>query len=218
MQESGDYVHARRLMPTLFEEHTGQLQAMRRSHEINRIENLAVEQVAIVHVRYTKRPDRREFTALITATARDYYVDARDNSFIRGDAAPARFQEFWTFQRHGDRWLLRDVEQSRDSDLLDEENVVETVSEEMLNEIYGDDAARSGHPGWGAAAVRRQSAPQFPRSAATSGTPRMLAARRSPRRLLRGKAPRRSRPRMSCSSTSPRTCASNRKRRRQPVD
>ncbi len=91
------------MMPDLFNQHTAQLSGMVANHEINRIENLKVEYIDLVNVRYTEKPDQREFTALITASARDYYVDDRSGKFLRGDKAPARFQEFWTFHRVGDR-------------------------------------------------------------------------------------------------------------------
>ena len=94
------------MMPDLFNQHTAQLSGMIANHEINRIENLKVESIDLVNVRYTEKPDQREFTALITASAMDYYVDDKTGKFLRGDKAPARFQEFWTFHRVGNQWLL----------------------------------------------------------------------------------------------------------------
>ena len=45
-------------------------------------------------------------TPLISARARDYYVDDRTRGFLRGDQEPARFQEFWTFQWQGGNKLM----------------------------------------------------------------------------------------------------------------
>jgi predicted lipid-binding transport protein (Tim44 family) len=129
------------LMPPLFAEQVEQLEALRRNHEINRLEFLQVEHVAIVHVLHPRKRDGQEFTALITAKSRDYYVDDRTNAFLRGDEVPVRFQEFWTFQRQGDRWRLRDIEQARDSDALREENEVVTLSAEQLQEVYAGTSA-----------------------------------------------------------------------------
>jgi predicted lipid-binding transport protein (Tim44 family) len=134
-------------MPFLYKEHVTQLESLRHNHEINRIEFLQVEHVALVHVHYTRAVNDREFTALITAKARDYYVEDRTGEFLRGDQAPERFQEFWTFRRQADVWLLRDIEQSRDSDYLAEENVVETMSEEQLAAVYAEAAAAAGAAG-----------------------------------------------------------------------
>jgi predicted lipid-binding transport protein (Tim44 family) len=113
------------LVPALFAEHTAQLEGMVRNHELNVLADLTVLRVDLVHLRYPEAADQREFTALITARARDHYVDDRDRSFLRGDTAPATFQEFWTFQRQGDAWLLREIEQTRESDFLREPNYVE---------------------------------------------------------------------------------------------
>jgi len=135
------------LMPPLYAQHKSQLAGLRRSHEINRIENLKVDRLDLVNVRYTEKPDQREFTALITASARDYYVDDRHGKFLRGDSSPAQFQEFWTFQRWENRWLLREIEQAGESDLLKEENFVETLTDQTLRGIYGEAAEETGEPG-----------------------------------------------------------------------
>ena len=135
------------LMRALFLQHSAQLQGLARNHEINRIDDLKVEKVDIVNVRYTEKSDQREFSALITASARDYYVDDRDQKYLRGDKSPARFQEFWTFQRSGDRWLLREIEQAGESDLLKDENFVEMLTDQTLQGIYGGSAGKEGKAG-----------------------------------------------------------------------
>jgi predicted lipid-binding transport protein (Tim44 family) len=135
------------LMRALFLQHTVQLQGLARNHEINRIENLRVEKVDIVNLRYPEKKDQREFSALITASARDYYVDDRNQQFLRGDRSPARFQEFWTFQRLEDRWLLREIEQAGESDLLKDENFVEMLTDQTLQGIYGTAAGKQGKAG-----------------------------------------------------------------------
>jgi predicted lipid-binding transport protein (Tim44 family) len=135
------------LMPDLFNQHTAQLRGMVANHEINRIENLKVEYIDLVNVRYTEKPEQREFTALITASARDYYVDDRSGKFLRGDEAPARFQEFWTFHYLGDRWLLREIEQAGESDLLKAENFAEMLTDDTLKGIFGEAAKKKGDAG-----------------------------------------------------------------------
>jgi predicted lipid-binding transport protein (Tim44 family) len=135
------------LMPDLFAQHTSQLQGLIRNHEINRIDDLRVEQIDLVNVRYTEKTDQREFTALITAMARDYYLDDRSGKFLRGDQTPAHFQEFWTFQLMNGRWLLREIEQAGESDLLREENFAEMLTDDTLKGIYGEAAAPQGKAG-----------------------------------------------------------------------
>jgi len=106
-----------------------------------------MEKADIVNLRYTERSDQREFSALMTASAIDYYVDDRNHKYLRGDKSPARFQEFWTFQRSGDNWLLREIEQSGESDLLKEENFVEMLTDQTLRGIYGGAAGKEGKAG-----------------------------------------------------------------------
>lgn len=135
------------LMPDLYAEHCSQLTGMKRNHEINMIADLTVERVDIVNVRYTHKGDQREFTALISARARDYYVDDRDQSFLRGDRTAARFQEFWTFQLQNGAWLLREIEQSRESDKLKEENFVEMFTDRQVEKVYAETANPGGPAG-----------------------------------------------------------------------
>ena len=135
------------LMPSLYAQHTAQIRGMIHNQEINRIESLKVERVDLVNVRYTEKPGQREFTALISASARDYYVDAASGKFLRGDSAAARFQEFWTFQRQEDRWLLREVEQSGESDYLKDENFAEMLTDQQLQGVYGEAAGKEGAAG-----------------------------------------------------------------------
>jgi len=135
------------LMPNLFNEHTAQLQGLMRNHEINRIDNLKIEQIDLVNVRYTEKTNQREFTALITASARDYYVDDRTNKFLRGDQTPARFQEFWTFQMTDGGWLLREIGQSGESDVLKEDNFAEMLTDDTIKGIYAEKAAPQGEAG-----------------------------------------------------------------------
>ena len=135
------------LMDNLFVQHTAQLQGLIRNNEINKIDELQVKHVDLVNVRYTEKPDQREFTALITASARDYYIDDRTDKFLRGDSRSAQFQEFWTFQRSGNQWLLREIEQSGESDILKDDNFVEMLTDQTIKGIYDDTASKEGSAG-----------------------------------------------------------------------
>jgi predicted lipid-binding transport protein (Tim44 family) len=143
-----DYTPMKPLMMTdLYMEHCSQLEGMKRDHEIDKIDQLSVQRVDLVNVRYTEKSDNREFTALISAKAMDYYVDDRDGHRLRGDESPQPFQEFWTFQRQGQAWLLREVEQTRESSALKHENFVEMFTDNQLQNIYADKAGQEGAAG-----------------------------------------------------------------------
>jgi predicted lipid-binding transport protein (Tim44 family) len=135
------------LMPDLFRNHSLEIAEMVRQHEINVIGDLRVDRIDLVNVRYAFQEEQREFTALITATACDYYIDDRTRQQIRGDTAPSQFQEFWTFQLHNKTWLVREIEQTRESDALKTENFFEQFTDTGLDQIYGDQSAKEGQAG-----------------------------------------------------------------------
>ncbi|MDI1318577.1 MAG: polymorphic toxin-type HINT domain-containing protein, partial [bacterium] len=132
------------LMPDLYAQHCDQLRGLRQNHEINKLENLRIEQVDLVHLNYTDQKDGRSFAALLTVWLRDYYVDDRSGEVLRGDAAAGRFQEFWIFQYWEDTWRLREIEQSRESDLLRLENFFESFTETGRDQVYGETAGQAG--------------------------------------------------------------------------
>jgi intein/homing endonuclease/predicted lipid-binding transport protein (Tim44 family) len=135
------------LMPDLYGQHLAQLQGLARNHEFNRIDNLKIEKIDLVNIRYTEKLGQREFTALITATARDYYVEDQTEKFLRGDSTPARFQEFWTFHLMDGQWLLREIEQAGESEMLKADNFAEMLTDETLKGIYGKAASAQGQAG-----------------------------------------------------------------------
>jgi len=135
------------LMPDLYNQHLQQIGGMIRNHEINRMEDIRVDRIDLVNVRYTHKDYQREFTALITATIKDYYVDDRNGNFIRGDDSAAQFQEFWTFQLQNGKWLLREIEQTRESDALKDENFMEAFTDVQLEQIYGEAVDKTGPAG-----------------------------------------------------------------------
>jgi predicted lipid-binding transport protein (Tim44 family) len=135
------------LMPSLYADHVAQISGMIRNHEINVIDGLEIRQIDLVNVRYTHKPGDREFTALITASSRDYYIDERTQAFLRGDSTPAVFQEFWTFQLSEGKWLLREIEQTRESDALKDENFFEPFTDQGVEQVYGETAGQAGPSG-----------------------------------------------------------------------
>lgn len=137
------------LMPDLYALHEQQILGMIRNHEINCIARLQIQTIDFVNIRYSEKKNLREFTVLITASARDYYIDDRTRSYIRGDEVVEIFQEFWTFQWHHSEWLLRDIEQTNESDYLKEENFIEQFTDGQIEKIYGESVNKLGNKGPG---------------------------------------------------------------------
>ncbi len=86
------------LTKNLYIQHTSQIEIMKNNHEINMMEDLEIISVDIVSVYYTVKENDRRFTALITAKAKDYYIDETTGEFLRGNNEPQVFQELWTFR------------------------------------------------------------------------------------------------------------------------
>jgi hypothetical protein len=110
--------------PAMAANHQHQIESMRRNHEINCIENVNINEIRFVHLQHLPDQNLNTFTAVIEATAKDFYVNDQTQAFIRGDASPEPFQEFWRFQRLQDRWLLTDIEQAAETHALTEHNSV----------------------------------------------------------------------------------------------
>jgi predicted lipid-binding transport protein (Tim44 family) len=143
-----DYTEMKPLMMAdLFTQHEAQIRGLIQTHEINLLQDLDVLAVDLVHVEYTNAPAQRTFTALITAKARDCYLDDRTKEFLRGDDAPATFQEFWTFQFADGGFRLRDIEQTKESDVLTTENLFEQFTDTGRDQVYGKTAGQTGPAG-----------------------------------------------------------------------
>ncbi len=133
----------------LYIQYTSQIDMMKKKHEINIIKNLEIISIYIVWLKYTIKEEDRFFTALITANAKDYYVDDRANKFLRGDEKTTIFQEFWTFRFDNGEWILYQIEQTRESDILRKDDFVEQFTDEQVNQILGKDSEKQGPKGPG---------------------------------------------------------------------
>ncbi|MBP7795321.1 MAG: TIM44-like domain-containing protein [Elusimicrobiales bacterium] len=135
------------LTQSLYIKHTSQIDMMIKENEINIIDDLKIVSIDIVGLRYTAKEDGCFFTALITAEAKDYYIDDRNNNFLRGERTPKQFQEFWIFKLIEGKWLLDEIEQTAESDELTKEDFVEQFTDNTLSQIYGEDISNVGPKG-----------------------------------------------------------------------
>jgi len=55
---------------------------------------------------------------LISARSRDYFADAKSGEVLRGDKKHYIYQEFWTFRRSADRWLVSRIRPAGDMDTV----------------------------------------------------------------------------------------------------
>ena len=111
------------MMPNLLAGHSAKVEAMKERGEINILEELKILRIDFVHVRCPLEADGRAFTALITASARDYTIDENTSFRRNGSPEPTTFQEFWTFYRLTGNWALSRIDQVGDLDFLNAPNL-----------------------------------------------------------------------------------------------
>jgi len=125
------------MMSTLYSEHVAQLASMRASHEINKLEELKLLKMGIVNIKNYNNKDWDEFVVWLQAQAKDVIIDDRTGNKIRGDEGTGQFEEFWTFQRQGDKWKLRLIDQPEEGmNIIGEENYDEMMTPTMMAQIY----------------------------------------------------------------------------------
>jgi predicted lipid-binding transport protein (Tim44 family) len=107
-----------RMSPELYSGHSAKVAAMRQRGEINRMEDVSVQDVEFVHIRYTPEKAERSFTVLISASARDYVTDESGSSLLSGSREMAAFQEFWTFRPLDGAWVPARIDQTTEDYIL----------------------------------------------------------------------------------------------------
>ena len=123
------------LRPELFSQWKTQIEMMQSNGERNVMENLTITEVRLVEAQSYRDKEKDIFTACIDASATDYTVDASGNIASSNSGSRRKqankqksqepFMEFWTFERHGDSWLLLKVDQAKDWKKLVNEELVD---------------------------------------------------------------------------------------------
>jgi predicted lipid-binding transport protein (Tim44 family) len=127
-----DYGPVRALaLPDFIAKHEALLQMMRACHEVNRVEDLHIEDLSFVHIDCPHGTEP-EAAALLTFVARAYFIDDRIGLYTRGPKGLTRFQEFWVFRRRGEDWLVKAIERSGESDRLERDNHVGELNERQM--------------------------------------------------------------------------------------
>ena len=124
------------LHPQLFSEWKAQIELMQSNRERNIMEGLAIQNVRLVEAENYRDKEKDIYTACIDAFAVDYTI-GWDGQIVSSNTGSRRkqakkeksleaFREFWTYERHEDKWLLLRVDQSSDWK--------KTVEAELVNE------------------------------------------------------------------------------------
>lgn len=112
------------LRPELFSEWEAQIGLMQSNGERNVMEGLTINDVRLVDAQNYRDDEKDIFTVCIDATATDYTVN-ENGEVVSSNSASRRkqankekseeaFREFWTYERHEEKWLLLRVDQAKD--------------------------------------------------------------------------------------------------------
>jgi predicted lipid-binding transport protein (Tim44 family) len=89
---------------------------LRKKGELHIFGRLEITDIQVVHIEAPTKQEKHAFTALISASSRDYFKD---------DKKTYVYQEFWRFRRAGERWLVERIRPAGDMDrVLDPKNVL----------------------------------------------------------------------------------------------
>ena len=102
---------------------------LRQEHERHVFEKVVISDVQIVHVEASGEKADHTYTALVDVKSRDYFEDDETGKLVRGDHKVYTCQEFWTFRRSSERWLVELVRPSADLDAVLEAKTVLTAAD-----------------------------------------------------------------------------------------
>jgi Tim44-like domain len=102
----------------LYKRHELQLEGLERQHRVNRIEDLALDEVYIVRVVNVTDDGQDRFVAFLECRARDWMEDTRTGEMVNGNKlAQTTFQQYWSFVRDPQRgWVLDEIQQGEEGD------------------------------------------------------------------------------------------------------
>jgi hypothetical protein len=124
------------LHPQLFSEWNAQIELMQSNGERNIMEDLVIEDVRLVEAQNYRDDEKDIFAACIDAAATDYTI-GKNGEIVSSNTGSRRkqankeksqetFREFWTYERHEEKWLLLRIDQSNawkksvDAELINE--------------------------------------------------------------------------------------------------
>ncbi len=131
------------LHPQLFSEWKAQIELMQSNGERNVMENLRIVNLRLVEAQNYRDKEKDIYTACIDAKAADYTINA-NGEIVSSNTGSRRkkankekseeaFCEFWTYERHGEQWLLLRVDQWIDWKKSVNAELVDEISQKPLN-------------------------------------------------------------------------------------
>ncbi len=98
------------LTPKMREELLNKIMELKQNGLIVQRRNLAIRNAEISLVRNFSDNGKDEFTAWISGQAQRVFLDEKTGKIKSGDTYVVDFEEYWTFRRSGNSWLLDSIE------------------------------------------------------------------------------------------------------------
>jgi predicted lipid-binding transport protein (Tim44 family) len=118
----------RRVTPDCLVELTNEIKKLRQERELHIFGRVEVTDVDVLHFEAPVGKENHTFTALISAKSRDFYEDDETGELLRGDKKLYVYQEFWSFRRSPERWLVELIRPSSDVEsVLEAKNVMAQI-------------------------------------------------------------------------------------------
>jgi len=107
------------------EELQGEMARLKTKGDLHLFGQIDVTDVQVVLLQVPAQKLKQSFVALISARSRDFFQDDKTGELLRGDRKTYAYQEFWTFKRSKERWLVESIRTSSDMDnVLNAKNVM----------------------------------------------------------------------------------------------
>lgn len=107
-----------RVTPDFLEEIRTEIKKLKKERELHIFGRVEVTDVDVLQVEVPTGKENQTFTALISARSRDFFEDDESGELIRGDKKEYCHQEFWTFRRSENRWLVELVQPTTDAETV----------------------------------------------------------------------------------------------------
>jgi len=102
----------------LYDRHRLQLEGYEAQNRVNRIADLALNEVQLVRIYNVTQDGEDCFVALIKCSARDWMEDTRTGAMINGNKdSSTHFEQYWSFTRHPQHgWVLDEIQQGEEAE------------------------------------------------------------------------------------------------------
>jgi len=98
------------------EELQAEMARLKKKGDLHLFGQIEITDVQVVQLQVPAQKLKQTFIALISVKSRDFFQDDKTGELLRGDRKTYAYQEFWTFKRSKERWMVESIRTSSDMD------------------------------------------------------------------------------------------------------